>query len=108
MYTRRAQKRDSTCQTYQVSLLSRPNISTGVSIDTYFCIKYTIYWYNMVNFCVHKNLLFHYGLLSLCIVMCKIYLVSIAILLVVIVSNIGNEQNIIFINVTINILYVLP
>jgi hypothetical protein len=37
--------------------------------------------------------------------MCKIYLVSsIAILLVVIVSNIGNEQNIIFINVTINIL----
>jgi hypothetical protein len=59
----------------------------------------------MVNFCVHKNLLFHYCLLSLCIDMCKIYLVSsIAILLVFIVSNIGNEQNIILINVTINIL----
>jgi hypothetical protein len=47
----------------------------------------------MVNFCVHKNLLFQYHLLSPCIVMCKIYLISsIAILLVVIVSNIGNEQ----------------
>jgi hypothetical protein len=64
----------------------------------------------MVNFCfcVHKNLLFHYCLLSPCIVMCKIYLVSsIAILLVVIVSNIGNEQNIILINVTITILLFL-
>jgi hypothetical protein len=62
----------------------------------------------MVNFCVHKNLLFHYRLLSPCIVMCKFYLVSsIAILLVVIVSNIGNEQNIILINVTINILLFL-
>ncbi len=40
--------------------------------------------------------------------MCKIYLVSsIAILLVVIVSNIGNEQIIILINVTINILLFL-
>ncbi len=40
--------------------------------------------------------------------MCKIYLVSsIAISLVVIVSNIGNEQNIIFINVRINILLLL-
>ncbi len=62
----------------------------------------------MVNFCVHKILLFHYCLLSPCIVMCKIYLVSsIAILLVVIVYYIGNEQNIIFINVTINILLFL-
>ncbi len=62
----------------------------------------------MVNFCVHKNLLFHYRLLSPCTVMCKFYLVSsIAILLVVIVSNIGNEQNIIFINVRINILLFL-
>ncbi len=62
----------------------------------------------MVNFSVHKNLLFHYCLLSPCIVMCKIYLVSsIDILLVVIVSNIGNEQNIIIINVTINILLFL-
>ena len=62
----------------------------------------------MVHFCVHKNLLFHYRLLSPCIVMCKIYLVSsIAILLVVVVSNIGNEKNIIFINVTINILLFL-
>ncbi len=41
-------------------------------------------------------------------VMCKIYLVSsIAILLVVIVSNIGNEQNIILINVRTNILLFL-
>jgi hypothetical protein len=62
----------------------------------------------MVNFCVHKNLLFYYHLLSPFIVMCKIYLVSsIDILLVVIVSNIGKEQNIIFINVMINILLLL-
>jgi hypothetical protein len=62
----------------------------------------------MVKFCVRKNLLFHYCLLSPCIVMCKIYLVSsIAILLIFIVSNIGNEQNIILINVTINILLFL-
>jgi hypothetical protein len=62
----------------------------------------------MVNFCVHKDLLLHYYLLSLCIVMCKIYLVSsIAILFVFIVSNIGNEQNVILINVTINILMFL-
>ncbi len=62
----------------------------------------------MVNFGVHKNLLFYYRLLSPCIVMCKIYLVSsIAILLVVIVSNICNEQNIILINVRINILLFL-
>ncbi len=61
----------------------------------------------MVIFCVHKNL-FHYCLLSPCIVLFKIYLVSsIAILLVVIVSNIGNEQNIILINVTIDILLFL-
>jgi hypothetical protein len=63
----------------------------------------------MVNFCVDKNLLFHYYLLSLCIVQCKIYLVSsIANLFVFIVSNIGNEQNVILINVTINILYEQP
>jgi hypothetical protein len=75
---------------------------------TLFCIKYTICWYNMVNLCVHKNLLFHYCLLSPCIVMCKIYLVSsIAILLIFIVSNIGNEQNNILINITINILLFL-
>ncbi len=62
----------------------------------------------MVNFCVHKNLLFHYHLLSLCIVMYKIYLVSsIAILFVFIVSNIGNKRNVIFINVTINTLFFL-
>ena len=62
----------------------------------------------MVNVCVRKNLLFYYCLLSPCIVMCKINLVSsIAILLVVIVSNIGNEQNIILINVMINILLFL-
>ncbi len=30
----------------------------------------------MVNFCVHKNLLFYYCLLSPCIVTCKIYLIS--------------------------------
>ncbi len=58
----------------------------------------------MVIFCVHKNLLFHYCFLSPCIVMCKIYLVSaIAILLVFIVSYIGNEQNIVLLNVMINI-----
>ncbi len=62
----------------------------------------------MVNFCVHKNLLFPYCLLSPCIVMCKIYLVSsIAILLVFIVSNICDEQNIILINGMINILLFL-
>jgi hypothetical protein len=59
----------------------------------------------MENFCVHKNLLFHYCLINPCIIMCKIYLVSsLDTLLVFIVSYIGNEQNIIFINVTINIL----
>jgi hypothetical protein len=58
----------------------------------------------MVTFCVHENLLFHYYLLSLCIVMCKIYLVSsIAILFVFIVSNIGNKQNVILIIVRMNI-----
>ncbi len=42
----------------------------------------------MANFCVHKNLLFYYCLLSLCIVTCKIYLVSsIVILFIVILSN---------------------
>jgi hypothetical protein len=62
----------------------------------------------MVNFCVHKNILFHYCLLSPCIVICKIYLVSsIAIILIFIVSNIGNEQNIILINVTIKFLLFL-
>jgi hypothetical protein len=62
----------------------------------------------MVNFCVHKNLLFHYFLLSPCIVEYEIYLVPcIAILFVFIVSNIGNEQNVILINVRINILVFL-
>jgi hypothetical protein len=62
----------------------------------------------MVNFYVHKNLLFHHCSHSPCIVMCKIYLVSsIAILFVFIVSNIGNEQNVILTNVTINILLFL-
>jgi hypothetical protein len=62
----------------------------------------------MVNFCVHKHLLFHYHLLSLCSVMCEIYLVSsIAILFVFIVSNIGNYRNVIVTTVTINILLFL-
>jgi hypothetical protein len=62
----------------------------------------------MVNFCVHKNLLFYYCSLSPCIVTCKIYLVSsIVILFIVIVSNICNEKNIILVNVTINILLFL-
>ncbi len=62
----------------------------------------------MVNFCVHKNLLFHDYYLSLCIVMCEIYLVPcIAILFVFIVSNVGNELNVILINVRINILVFL-
>ncbi len=55
----------------------------------------------MIKFCVHKKFLFHYYLLSPCIVMCEIYLVSsIAILFVFIVSNIGNEWNAILLNVT--------
>ncbi len=62
----------------------------------------------MEFFFVHKNLPFHYFLLSLCIVMCKTYLVQcIAILFVFIVSNIGNEQNVILIIVRINILMFL-
>jgi hypothetical protein len=62
----------------------------------------------MANFCVHKNLLYQFGLLSPRIVMCKLYLVSsIAILLVFIISNISNEQNIILINIIINILLFL-
>jgi hypothetical protein len=62
----------------------------------------------MVNFCVHKNLLFHHHLLSPCIVMCEIYLISsIAILFVLIVSNIGNEWNVIVTTVTNNILLFL-
>jgi hypothetical protein len=62
----------------------------------------------MVNFCVHKNLLFHYYVLSPFIVMCETYLVPcIAILFVFIVSHIGNDWNVILINVTINILLFL-
>ena len=62
----------------------------------------------MVKICVNKILLFHYYLLSPCIVMCENYLVSsIAILFVFIVSNIGNEWNVILINVTIDILFFL-
>ncbi len=62
----------------------------------------------MVNVCVPKHLLFHYCLLSPCIVTCKIYLVlSIVILCIIIVSNICNEQNSTIINVTINILLFL-
>jgi hypothetical protein len=62
----------------------------------------------MVNFCVHKNLLFHCHLLSPCNVMCEIYLVSsMAILFVFIVSNIDNEPNVIVTTVTINILLFL-
>jgi hypothetical protein len=62
----------------------------------------------MVNFCVHKKLLFHYYLLSPCIIICEAYLVQcISILFVFIVSNIGNEQNVILIIVRINILVFL-
>ncbi len=62
----------------------------------------------MVNFCVHKNVLFLYHLLSPCIFMCEIYLVlSIANLFIFIVSNIGNEQNVINTTVTTNILLFL-
>jgi hypothetical protein len=58
----------------------------------------------MVKICVHKNLLFHYHLLSPCIVMCEIYLMSsLAILFVLIISNIGNEWNVISTTVMINI-----
>ncbi len=62
----------------------------------------------MVNFCVRINLMFHYYLLSPCIVMCEIHLVPcIAILFIFIVCNIGNARNVILINVTINILVFL-
>ena len=62
----------------------------------------------MVNFCVHKKLLFYYCLFSPCIVTCKVYLVSsIGILFYVILSNICNEQNRTVVNVTINILLFL-
>jgi hypothetical protein len=62
----------------------------------------------MVNFCVHKNLMFHYHLLSPCIALCEIYLVSsIAILFVFVVSNISNKWNVILITVMINILFFL-
>jgi hypothetical protein len=62
----------------------------------------------MVNFCVHKDLLFQYCLLSLCIVTCKIYLIpSIVILFIGIVSNICNKQNSTIVNVTIKILLLL-
>ncbi len=62
----------------------------------------------MVNFSVHKNLLFQYNLLSPCIVICKIYLVSsIAILFVFIVANIRNERFVMLIKLTINILLFL-
>jgi hypothetical protein len=62
----------------------------------------------MVNFCLHKILLFHYHLLSPCIVMCETYHVSsIAILFIFIASNIGNERNVIITTVTINILLFL-
>jgi hypothetical protein len=62
----------------------------------------------MVNFCVPKTLLFHYCLLSLCLVTYKTYPVSsIVILCTVIVSNICNKQNSIIINVTIKILLFL-
>jgi hypothetical protein len=62
----------------------------------------------MVNVCVRKNLLFHYCLLSLCIVTCNMYLVlSIVILCIVIVSYICNEQNSTIVNATINILLFL-
>jgi hypothetical protein len=77
----------------------------NVSIDTLFCNNLTLFWYDMVKFCVHKKLLFHYYLLSPCIVMCKTYLVQcIASLFVFIVCNIGNERNVILVIVTVNIL----
>jgi hypothetical protein len=60
------------------------------------------------KFVCTSNLLFHYYLLSPCIVMCEIYLESsIAILFVFIVSNIGYEWNVILMNVMINILVFL-
>ncbi len=39
----------------------------GEEIDTLFCNNQTLFWYDMVNFCVHKNLLFHDYLLSQCV-----------------------------------------
>ncbi len=62
----------------------------------------------MVNVCVHKNLLFHYCVLSPCIVTCKFYLVLyISILFIVIISNICNEQSSTVVKFTIDILLFL-
>ncbi len=53
---------------------------------------------------LHKNLLFWNHLLSQCIVLCGIHLVlSIAILFIIITSNISNEWNVIVTTVMINI-----
>ena len=56
----------------------------------------------MVNFCVHKNLLFYYCVLSPFIVTCKFYLVLYMIILCfVLVSNICNEHNSTILNVNL-------
>jgi hypothetical protein len=62
----------------------------------------------MVNFCERKTLLFHYCLLSLCLVTCKTDpVLSIVILCIIIVSNICNKLNSTVTNVTSNILLFL-
>jgi hypothetical protein len=77
-------------------------------MNTLFYNKQTLFWYDMLKYCVNKNLLFHYYLHSPCIVMCETYLVQcIDSLFVFIVSNIGKKRNNVLIIVTINILMFL-
>jgi hypothetical protein len=70
---------DQSIEAEELCYLSRPKkvlAKKNVSRDRLFCNKLTLFWYNMVKYCVNKGLLFHYSLLSPCIVMCKTYLVQ--------------------------------
>jgi hypothetical protein len=62
----------------------------------------------MVKYCENKSLMFHYSLLSPCIVMCETHLAQcIVSLFIFIVSIIDNEQNVTSITISINILLFL-
>jgi hypothetical protein len=41
-----------------------------------FCNKMTTFWYNMPNYFVNKSLLLYHGLLILCIIVYKIYVIQ--------------------------------
>ncbi len=43
------------------------------STDTIFCNKLTTFWYDMPNHCVNKSLLLYHSLLTLCVIVYKIY-----------------------------------